>query len=180
VTIGLLLGLAAAAAAQPSFDCARARGAIEPAICASEELAALDREEARLYRLALAGAPTRQQPLVARQRRFLDDREECGGSYEPREQCIRDAYLGDIADLRRLSAAGGDQAGLSSGPLHFRCDGDYPEAYVTLFELSPRQAYVSVPSVEEGQPLLASASGSYVGRYATGWTYDARVCTEAD
>ncbi|MBV9881851.1 MAG: DUF1311 domain-containing protein [Sphingomonadaceae bacterium] len=186
--IGLLLWLAAAAA-QPSFDCARARGAIEPAICASEELAALDREEARLYRLALAGAPTRQQSLVARQRRFLDERDECGGSYEPLGECVRNAYLGDIADLRRLSAAGRDRDGPSSGPLHFRCDGDYPDIYVTLFALSPRQAYVSVPSVNEGQPMVAGNAGAlYVGRYATGWTYDpaarrvridARICLEA-
>src|SRR5437870_5090367 len=66
--IVLLLGFAAAAA-QPSFDCARAHRAPERAICANEELAALDREEARLYRLALDASPIRQQALVDRQRR---------------------------------------------------------------------------------------------------------------
>ena len=186
--IGLLMGLTAAAA-QPSFDCARARSGVEQAICASEELSALDREEAMLYRLAQGAAPTRQQELLDRQREFLGDRNECAGSYEPLADCIRNAYLGDIADLRRLSAAARGQGGLSSGPLHFRCDGDFPDVYLTLFELSPRQAYLSVPSVNEGQPLAAGANGLFAGRYATGWTYDpaarrvridARICMPAE
>src|SRR3954468_8330596 len=104
--IALLLGLAAAT--QPSFDCTRAHGAIEQAVCASEELAALDREEARLYRLGLGGSSTPQQNLLERQRQFLSDRNGCAGSSEPLAACIRDAYLGDVADLRRLSAAGRD------------------------------------------------------------------------
>lgn len=188
--MSLLLGLAAATA-QPSFDCTRARRAAEQVICASGELAALDREEARLYRLAQGGSATRQQAVLDRQRQFLSDRNECAGSAEPLDACVRDAYLGDIADLRRLSAAGRDQGGLSSGPFRFRCDADYPDVYVTLFELTPAQAYVTIPDVNEGQPLVVGAGGGtlYVGRYATDWIFDprasqvrvgARVCTRAD
>jgi len=189
--ISILLSLALAAS-QPSFDCARARGAVERSICASDELAALDREEARLYRLALAASPIRQQMFVDRQRRFLGDRNECAASYAPLDACIRNAYLGDIADIRRLSAAAaGDHGGISSGPFRFDCDADYPDVYLTLFDLTPPQGYVAIPEVNEGQPLAVApgAGQPYVGRYATDWIFDpgasqvrvgARICTRAD
>jgi hypothetical protein len=188
--ISALLSLALAAA-QPSFDCARARTAVERTICASEMLAALDREEARLYEIALTASPDRRQSLIERQRRFVRDRNECASSYAPLDECIRDAYLGDVADIRRLSGAAAiDQCGLSSGPFHFDCDADYPDVYITLFELIPAQGYASVPEVNEGQPLVAGqgADQLYVGRYATDWIYDprtsqvrigARICTRA-
>jgi uncharacterized protein len=181
----IFLGLAAAAL-QPSFDCAGARSPVEHALCASEELAALDREEARLYRLALAAAPVRRQSLIDRQRLFLRDRNDCLESLAPLRACLRDAYLGDIADLRRLTPGAPD--GLSSAPIHFHCDADYPDLYLTLFALAPPQAYVTIPDVNEGQPLALApgAAPLYVGRYATDWVYDprtaqvrvgARICT---
>jgi hypothetical protein len=180
----------AAAAMQPSFDCARARTQIEHAICADDELGALDREEARLYRLALAGAPARRQALVERQRQFLHDRDDCPASAAPLDECLRDAYLGDVADLRRLSAGAGDRGGISSGPLHFRCDGGFSDVYITLFDLPSLQAYLSIPAQNEGQPLLMAEDGEprYVGRYATDMIYElrasrvrvgARICTPA-
>jgi uncharacterized protein YecT (DUF1311 family) len=74
--MGVALLLLAAAAA-PSFDCARARGAVEQAICASAALAELDREEARLYRLARAVPQARREALRDRQRAFLAERDSC-------------------------------------------------------------------------------------------------------
>lgn len=177
----------AAAASGPSFDCARARTKIEHVICASDELGALDREEARLYRLALAGPAQERGGLVARQRQFLRDRDQCveEETTDTVPQCVRDAYLGDIADLRRLAGLSGDTGGISSGPIQFTCDGGFPDAFVTVFKLTPVQAYISMPSTHEGQPLVAAPGAARLtGRYDTGMTYDggdrlqidARIC----
>ena len=170
-----LLQLAAAPGPGPSFDCARARSAVERSLCANAELAALDREEARLYRLALRGAPAaRRAHLVARQREFLAGRNRCGEDLEPFDQCIRNAYLEDIAEMRRIAGIS-DKGGLSSGPVRYRCDSNYPDAWVTRFALDPEQAWVALPARQEGQPLVARAGdgGRLTGRYDTGQVLDA-------
>jgi hypothetical protein len=177
-------------AAGPSFDCARAGTPIERAICASGELAALDREEARLYRVALVTAPARRQQLVSRQRDFLRDRNGCPESAAPLGECIRDAYLWDIGDLRRLAELEDDNEGLSSGPVRYVCDGGFPDAFVTRFKTRPAQAHVTVAKLNEGQPLVADAAEPerLVGRYATDYILEAggsrlrigaRICTPA-
>jgi len=171
---------------QPSFDCARARTGIEHAICSNEELQALDREEARLYRLAAAPAAQHQQALN-RQREFLEGRDSYCMDSPTMNDCLRDAYLEGIADLRRTSAAGQDRGGISSGPIRFHCDGGFSDVYVTRFELPALQAYLSIPAQNEGQPLLMAEEGGarYVGRYAEDMIYEpgpprvrvgARIC----
>ena len=186
---GLLL---AAATASPSFDCSRARTGVEKLICASAELSELDREEARLYRLAMAGPAPRQARAAPRQRVFLKERDACADhrSGELLVECIRDAYLGDIAELRRLFPLGSGQDGLSSGPIRYSCDEGYPDAYVTRFRFPRAQAYVTIPAVNEGQPLLAAEDDPQrlVGRYSNGMVLEpggarlrlnARICTPA-
>ena len=182
---------AAAATTAPSFDCARASGEVEQAICASPALAELDREEARLYRLARAVPQARREALRGRQREFLAARDSCPESAAPLAECLRDAYLGDIAELRRVSGLADDNEGLSFGPQRFVCDGGYPDVYVTVFLTEPEQGWLAVPSQNEGQPLVAADPARpdlLVGRYATDMTYDndkavvtvgRRICTPA-
>ena len=182
----------AAATAAPSFDCARAGTPVEQAICASAELAELDREEARLYRLARAAPQARREELRDRQRAFLAARDGCPAWVTPLAECLRDAYLGDIAELRRLAGLADDDAGLSFGPQRFACDGGYPDVYVTVFLTEPEQGWISVPSQDEGQPLVVTDPADpevLVGRYATDMTYDLdaaevrvgrRICTPAE
>jgi uncharacterized protein YecT (DUF1311 family) len=175
-------------AAGPSFDCARARTVIERTICATPELAALDREEARIYGIARLVPQADRAALLERQRDFLEARNACPQSAAPLDECIRDSYLGDIGELRRVSELQDDNEGISSGPNRFRCDGGYPDVYVTLFRTSPAQAYLSVPALDEGQPLLADPGDPrhYAGRYASDMIYEAegprvrigaRICT---
>ena len=187
--VGLLL---LAAAAAPSFDCAKARSEVEHAICADPALAELDREEARLYRLARAVPQARLEQLRDRQREFLATRNGCTESLGPLAECLRNAYLGDIADLRRLAGLADDNEGLSFGPNRFTCDGGYPDVYVTVFLTEPEQGWIAIPSLNEGQPLVASDPAKpqvLVGRYATDMLYDIdkatvrtgqRVCTLAE
>lgn len=179
-----------AAAAQPSFDCDRAQTPVEQAICANAELAALDQEETRLYRVALAVAPARRRQLMARQREFLRDRDGCLDSGLTLEDCLRDAYLWDIGELRRAAELEDDNEGLSSGPVRFLCDGGYPDAFVTTFRTTPVQAHVTVERINEGQPLVADPADPMrlVGRYDTDYILEdggarlrisARICTPA-
>ena len=186
--MSILLLLLQAAATGPSFDCGRARTDIERTICASSELAALDREEARLYRIVLAGPPPQRRDAVERQRQFLKDRDDCRESAAPLDECLRDTYLWDIGELRRVFGLLGDEAGLSSGPVRYRCDGGYPDIFVTRFRTTPEQAQATVVTLNEGQPLLADASheGRLIGRYATHYVLErdgsqlrsgARICS---
>ncbi len=67
------LGAQMAVAGKPSFDCARARHAVEKAICASPELADLDREIFAANTLVLREAGSQgAQALRARQREQAD------------------------------------------------------------------------------------------------------------
>lgn len=178
-----------AAAVAPSFDCLRARTLAERTICADAELAALDVEAARLYRLALARTPERAA-LVAEQRDFLNIRADCVPDRTDVPDCIRNAYLADIAALRARPALAGDAGGISSGPVLYHCDDGYPDAAVTFLALDPPQAYVGVVAVEEAQPLVADRAEPrvLVGRYDKGWIVDrkagrlrinARICLPA-
>lgn len=182
----------AATATAPSFDCAKARSEVEQAICADPALAELDREEARLYRIARAAPQARRDDLRTRQREFLEQRDSCSESAAPLAECLRDAYLGDIAELRRLAGLADEHLGLSFGPQRFACDGGYPDVYVTVVLTEPEQAWLAIPSLEEGQPLVVSDPARpqvLVGRYATDMTYDKdkavvtvgrRICTPAE
>jgi len=163
-----------AAAVSPSFDCAKARSQVEHAICGSGELAELDREEARLYRIALGLPDARRARLVERQREFLEGRDSCVESGLTLGECLRDAYLGDIAELRRVTGLADDNEGLSLGPNRFPCDGGYPDVYVTVFLTEPEQAWLGIPELNEGQPLAAQSHDPdrFVGRYATDMRYD--------
>lgn len=163
-----------AAALSPSFDCARARSQVEHAICSSAELAELDREEARIYGIARRLPGADRQGLQKRQRDFLRLRDECVESAGQLTECLRDAYLADIGELRRVSGLADDNEGLSTGPHRFACDGGYPDVYVTLFATDPGQGNISVPELNEGQPLVADTAEPrwLVGRYADHMVYD--------
>ena len=86
------------AAANPSFDCSRARTSGERAICADPGLAALDRQMASQYQRAMSTTAPEAQALLRRTRdRFLAYRDRC-----PDSACIAGAYqdrMREIADI---------------------------------------------------------------------------------
>src|SRR6185312_8554266 len=92
-----------AMAATPSFDCGKVGGQIEKLICHDDTLAALDRETARLYRLARGtpGMTARQSnELAATQRGWIKGRNVCWKA-DDRETCVRDRTLARVYELRR-------------------------------------------------------------------------------
>lgn len=84
--------------ARPSFNCNRARTRGERAVCASDNLAALDRTMASQYVAALRDADSDQRALLQRTRdRFLGYRDSCRS-----DSCIADAYRGRITEIRDI------------------------------------------------------------------------------
>jgi uncharacterized protein YecT (DUF1311 family) len=83
---------------RPSFDCTAARSKSEIAVCSDSGLSALDLNMATQFRRALAGAsPEQRQALQASRGRFLAYRDRC-----PNRQCIADAYLGRMREIRDI------------------------------------------------------------------------------
>jgi uncharacterized protein YecT (DUF1311 family) len=127
ITGGAVLAamLTGPAAAAPSFDCAKASNAIERAVCADEEFAAMDLELAGVYQRALivVGRDTADGHQIVRdQRRWLTmDRNSCASIPESDYrflQCIGNSYGRRIAELRALIERGGaaDAASGDAGP----------------------------------------------------------------
>ncbi len=83
---------------RPSFDCSTAssRGAI--AVCSDSGLSALDLSMATQYQRAVADAdPDQRELLEATGSRFVAYRDRC-----PDRQCIADAYLGRMREIRDI------------------------------------------------------------------------------
>jgi len=84
--------------ARPSFDCGNARSKGEIAVCSDSSLAALDVNMATQYRRAMRGASPQQQAILQSSRdRFLAYRDRC-----PNRQCMGDAYVGRMREIRDI------------------------------------------------------------------------------
>jgi uncharacterized protein YecT (DUF1311 family) len=91
-------GPPSSAPGRPSFDCANARTKGEVAVCADSGLAALDVNMATQYRRALSSAsPEQRAALQSTGDRFLAYRDRC-----PNRQCIGDAYVGRMREIRDI------------------------------------------------------------------------------
>ena len=85
------------AADQPSFDCAKASGAIAKLICADPELAGLDRYMAARYQAAQAQSP--DPAAQQHQEKWLARRDACAMAPEARA-CVADSYRQRITELK--------------------------------------------------------------------------------
>jgi glucose/arabinose dehydrogenase len=90
-----LLGLTGAGAGAASFDCKRARGQVETAICADAGLSALDEQLAAAYARALQASPGEKAAQLA----WLRTRNACADA-----ACLRQAYGARIAELQARPA----------------------------------------------------------------------------
>jgi hypothetical protein len=83
---------------RPSFDCARAESRGEIAVCSDSGLAALDVNMTTQYRRALTSGSAEQLQLLQKTRdRFLAYRDRC-----PNRQCMADAYVGRMREIRDI------------------------------------------------------------------------------
>lgn len=128
LAIALVVASAVAQAASPSFDCVKAESRAEKLICEYEQLAQLDLETARLFKLARDGkhmSPDRLKQLKAYQRGWIKGRDECWKA-ENLRTCVRDSYAIRIFELRQgyADTRTADDTGISDGPLVLDC-GDF-------------------------------------------------------
>jgi uncharacterized protein len=165
----LLSSPASADSLAPSFDCAKAQSDVDEAICASDALASLDLELARLYRLATRGphaTADRVKALKQSQRDWLRERSECWKASIGLETCVANAYAFRIHALREgnSDARSDDSNGASLGPVAYRCDG--LDALVGAVFVNTREPLVSLSWLTFGIVLPRVESGSGV-KYAS-------------
>jgi len=129
-------------ASGPSFDCDKASGSAEEEICSNPRLARLDRELARLYKLAVNGAnmsSERLSELKAMQRGWIKGRDECWKSDAALNACIAASYAMRIDDIRTryYDSRQDDAAGISSGPNVYECDGLGAALSMIIVDIDP-------------------------------------------
>lgn len=82
----------------PSFDCAKAHSKGQIEVCSNAGLAALDRNMAAQYAIAMSTASPLQKEHLRRTRgRFMEYRDRC-----PNRTCIGDAYVGRMREIRDI------------------------------------------------------------------------------
>ena len=155
----------AAAQEGPSFDCARADGAAEDAVCEDAALAAKDRAMAEVFAQAVAairaldvGAEAAEAELRATQRGWIEGRNDCWKA-EDVADCVAYAYDSRSAEL---TAVWGLQR--PSGGAAFFCDGNRAnEVVATFFDTEPPSVRVERGDETAVGLRVRSASGA---RYA--------------
>jgi len=165
-----------------SFDCDKANSSAEKRVCGDVDLAGLDREMARLFRLALRGphmAPARERELRAMQRGWIKGRDDCWKADDLRA-CVLDSYLMRIHELRQgyADARREDAQGISDGPLVLECADFNAGIAVSFVHGGVSHAYLRWLDRGVGVTQEPSASGvKYVGRAFDGdyllWTHGA-------
>lgn len=110
--LAAFLALPGLAAAQPSFDCARARAWDERAICAQADLSELDRRIAAAWRTLTERAQAEERArLQGEQRAWLAERRACEGPVAREAQsCLRRMLRARARDLEAAVASGATAA----------------------------------------------------------------------
>ncbi|MCA0870843.1 MliC family protein [Seohaeicola saemankumensis] len=160
----------------PAFDCSKAESSAEEAVCASDDLTALDRELARLYGLAVNGpnmSEDRLKELRAYQRGWVKGRDECWKANQL-ETCIADEYALRIHDLRQGYADARAEEGASLGPFPYACEGLDALVSVAFVNTGPSRA---VLKWRENALVLTQAESGSGARYEAG---DAEFWTKGD
>jgi uncharacterized protein len=156
----------------PAFSCANPSGAAEAAVCKDATLAALDRENARLFMLARATpklSAREKKLLVATQRGWIKGRNDCWKASDA-NVCIRDAYVLRIAELREGLAQTGrkDEGGVSIGPVAVTCPG-MAAMNATFVNVDPSLAVLGGGDRRFVLEIAPSGSGSkYTAQYPEG------------
>ena len=150
----------------PSFDCAKAEKNWEKLTCGDNELAALDREAARLYALAsdALNATPGFERLLDSQRKWADQRATCFD-----RDCVAEMGVRRVHQLRRdfTEARTQDSRGISLGPRVARCEGFPLPIAITYVNSDPGFVYLEWLGSSVVIPHGPSGSGArYEGNFA--------------
>jgi uncharacterized protein YecT (DUF1311 family) len=167
----ILLGLLATeapGAGAPSFNCEKAQGSVEEAICADAELARLDRLVAQRYASALStiraldtGGASAEADLRSFQRGWIKGRDECWKAGDLKA-CVTDSYLrreGELVAMWLLDAP--------QNTASWICGGPGPLEVVTYFFATERPSLrFEIGDTLDTASLVPTASGSkYEGSF---------------
>jgi uncharacterized protein len=122
----LIWNVPAAHAGSPSFNCAKADSRAEELICGDKELAIMDVEATRVFRLVRdreGMADEQRKALNDDRARWMKVRDECWIAEDFRS-CILSAYAIRIHSLREnhSDVLAGDDKGITRGPVALTCD----------------------------------------------------------
>jgi uncharacterized protein len=161
-----------AASFMTSFDCATARASVEKLICRDSQLAQMDIELTRLYRLALTDQRSVPGPdkVLIDQQFWIDSRNQCASTPEPKACTIR-SYAERAHQLRQGSAIvrTKDPDRLTEGPLAFRCTGFNALIAATFFNTQPGVVYLKWANTSITLSQVPSDSGTqYTGKDSQG------------
>lgn len=145
-----------ARAIQASFDCGRANGQAQELVCGDANLAAMDREVARLA--GLAAEPAAQAD-------WAQQRDGCWKADELRH-CVMAAAMLKIHALRQGSEAARGGDGLSVGPVAYSCRGIEGPVLATFVNSDPGAATLEWGGQAIAIDQATTASGArYDGRW---------------
>lgn len=156
-----------------SFDCASASAPVEKLICRDAQLARMDRELDRLYRLALTDEHSVPPPGKAStdQQIWTLTRNQCFIEADPKA-CTVSRYAERAHQLRQGSAIvrTKDPDRLTEGPLAIRCAGLNALIAATWFNADPGVVYLrwANSSITLSQEL-AGTGRRYSGKDNTGY-----------
>lgn len=148
---------------EASFDCSRARGQAQELICGDSNLAAMDREAARLAAADPAG-----------QAAWSKQRDDCWKADELR-QCVFASTALRIHQLRETVPALQPGDGISIGPVAYRCKGIAEPVTTTFINSDPGAVALEWGGAGRALDHVVSADGGkYEGRWEgqvlTFWT----------
>ncbi len=168
---GLLAASGQVTGEEPSFDCAKADGAVERLICADPGLAALDRKLAEVYAAALRQFEnSNYEDPRPFQRGWVKGRNDCWKAEDVRA-CTETAYRHRIAELQVAYGAFTVPA-----PINYDCGG-FDLATVFYAETDPPTVVLTPIGEHEGSDqvlafLTPAASGSkYEGANVLFWEH---------
>ncbi|NUU38745.1 MliC family protein [Pseudomonas sp. C2B4] len=157
-----------AASFKTSFDCNQATASVEKLICRDSQLAQMDLELFRLYRLALTDEHSVPLPdkVMIDQQFWIDARNQCASDPEPRT-CTIGSYAQRAFQLRQGSAIvrTRDPDRLTEGPLAFRCAGLNALLGATFFTTQPGVVYLKWANASITLIQVSSDTGArYTGK----------------
>ncbi|MHC8314365.1 MliC family protein [Pseudomonas sp. LB3P31] len=158
---------------QTTFDCATATAPVEKLICRDAQLARMDRELNRLYRLALTDerAVPRPEKITTDQQIWTLTRNQCFTEADPKA-CTVSRYAERADQLRQGSAIvrTKDPDRLTEGPLAIRCAGLNALIAATFFNADPGVVYLRWANASVTLNQEATDSGlRYSGKDNTGY-----------
>ncbi|MGE8186628.1 MliC family protein [Pseudomonas sp. NPDC086278] len=155
-----------------SFDCTSTKVAVEKLICRDSQLAQMDVELTRLYRLALTDEHSVPRPdkVTIDQQFWIDARNQCAADPVPKT-CVIRSYAERAFQLRQGSAIvrTKDPDRLTEGPLAYRCAGLNALIAATFFTTQPGVVYLRWANASITLSQVPSDSGArYTGKDSQG------------